>query len=336
MIKKILLSLLISFFTLSLLIGITSYWAYQQIEQYVNAPLMLTKAEELQVKSGMTITAVINQLAAKNIINNNWKIKIFLKLHPELTRIQAGFYEITKGQSFNQFLLALHNGKQKIFSVTLIEGKTIKEWQQELAKAPHLVLSDGSFANVLKNENDNDPVEGKFFPDTYHYTAGQNGELLLTQSYLAMKKTIDEAWKNRAKDSPLNSPYELLILASIVEKETGKSSERPLVAAVFSNRLKKRMRLQTDPTVIYGMGERYKGNITRKDLREKTAFNTYRINGLPPTPIAAPSKASILAAANPAHVKYLYFVSRNDGSHIFSYTLNEHNRAVNKYQRKFK
>jgi UPF0755 protein len=151
-----------------------------------------------------------------------------------------------------------------------------------------------------------------------------------------MQSNLAKAWKNRASDVRVKSAYELLILASIIEKETGQAIERPLISAVFNNRLKLGMRLQTDPTVIYGMGERFKGNITRKDLLEVTAFNTYKINGLPPTPIAAPSKAALEAAAHPAEVDYLYFVSRNDGSHVFSKTLTAHNAAVNQYQRKKK
>jgi len=219
----------------------------------------------------------------------------------------------------------------------LIEGKTIAEWQQTLSTTEHLAKNTDDFNQVLLQNGDTSGLpEGKFYPETFHYHADDNLQTILNRSYTMMQLSLAQAWEGRDPDLALSSPYELLIIASIIEKETGKPKERDWVSAVFNNRLKKGMRLQTDPTVIYGMGERYKGNITRKDLREATAFNTYKIDGLPPTPIAAPSRASLFAAANPAKVNYLYFVSRNDGSHVFSSTLKAHNNAVNEFQRKRK
>jgi len=174
-------------------------------------------------------------------------------------------------------------------------------------------------------------LEGQFLPETYFYSANQTDESILLRSHKALQKVLNEAWQNRAKDLPLKSPYEALILASIVEKETGHAPERPLIAGVFINRLKKRMRLQSDPTVIYGMGAAYDGNIRKKDLQTKTAYNTYRINGLPPTPIALASADAIRAVMNPAKTTALYFVAKGGGEHAFSNTLVEHNRAVRKY-----
>lgn len=168
-------------------------------------------------------------------------------------------------------------------------------------------------------------------PETYFYTAGTSGRDIIKRAYADMQTALQANWELRQKNLPLQSPYELLILASIVEKETGQASERAMIASVFENRLNKGMRLQTDPTVIYGMGDRYDGNIRKADLREPTPYNTYLIKGLPPTPIAMPGKAALLAAAQPEDSPYFYFVSRGDGSHVFSRTLSEHNRNVRKY-----
>ena len=332
-IKKILLAVVSSLLILSLLAGFGAYWGILKINDYAQSPLTLSAPQELQVTSGTTIRAIMRTLATQGLIDNDWRFKGLLKLHPELANIQAGLYEIKPNESLSSLLQKLNAGDEKSFSVTLIEGKTIGQWQQELKNQPHLVFSKDSFAKVLAEQNGRGNPEGQFFPDTFHYTAGQSSHDLLTLSYQKMQQELKSAWEGREKGLPLKSPYELLILASIVEKETGLKSERDWVAAVFINRLRKGMRLQTDPTVIYGMGESYNGNITRKDLRTKTPYNTYRINGLPPTPIAAPSKAALMAAAHPAKVSYLYFVSRNDGSHVFSNTLKAHNRAVNKFQR---
>jgi UPF0755 protein len=175
--------------------------------------------------------------------------------------------------------------------------------------------------------------EGQFFPDTYFFAAGSSDVALLKRAHRALETRLAAAWEKRASDLPLASPYEALILASIVEKETGNPSERPLVASVFVNRLRLRMRLQTDPTVIYGMGERFGGNLRKRDLEADTTYNTYTREGLPPTPIALPSQASLDAATRPAQTTYLYFVSRGDGTSAFSSSLAEHTRAVNRYQK---
>ncbi|MCE9678343.1 endolytic transglycosylase MltG [Shewanella sp. AS1] len=322
---------LLSILTLA---GVLLFWGYQSLISYGESSLKLNQSQELEVKRGGSLMQIAKGLEAQGIIQDSWKLKVLLKLHPELAHIRSGLYEITPDDTVNSLLEKLSSGKELVFSVTLIEGQTIKEWRALLQQQPRLTWQEDIFNQVLIAHGDNSGLpEGKFYPDTYHYVAGDDVKLVVEQSYLKMQAELDKAWQGRDKTIPLTSPYELLIMASIIEKETGKAEERPWISAVFTNRLRKKMRLQTDPTVIYGMGERYQGNITRKDLREATPFNTYRIKGLTPTPIAAPSGASLHAAAHPAEVDYLYFVSRNDGSHIFSNTLTEHNRAVDKYQR---
>ncbi|WP_076409512.1 endolytic transglycosylase MltG [Shewanella sp. UCD-KL12] len=332
--KKILISLLGLFFTLSLLAGGAGIWVYQSVMDYSQSPLNLTQSEDLQLHRGTSFNQLVTDLETKALIKDAWKLKVLVRIDPQLAKIRSGYYELNPGETVNQLLLKLTQGKEKIFSVTLVEGQSIKEWSAILQALPHSQFDPQVFNQVLAENGDDSALpEGKFFPDTYHYVAGENIRSIVQQSYLKMQQQLNAAWESRDEDLPLKTPYELLIMASIIEKETGKASERPWISAVFANRLNKGMRLQTDPTVIYGMGESYQGNITRKALREHTPFNTYRINGLTPTPIAAPSGASLLAAAQPADVNYLYFVSKNDGSHVFSRTLTEHNRAVNKYQR---
>lgn len=332
--------ILIASFTLLALLTLAcsvGYWGYRTIIDYSQTPLALTEARELTIPRGMSVHQLAQQLETDGVIQDKWKLKWLLKLRPELAKIRTGLYEIAPAQTLTDLLNDLVAGKVKTFTVTLVEGKTITEWQQQLASAPHLQFIPEVFSAVLKELGDDSALpEGKFFPDTYHYTADSDAKVLLSQSYKIMQQELAKAWAEREPGLPLTSPYQMLILASIVEKETGQAFERDQIAGVFINRLNLGMRLQTDPTVIYGMGDRFKGNITRKDLAEATAFNTYRISGLPPTPIAAPSKASLQAVSKPAKVSYLYFVSRNDGTHVFSTTLEEHNRAVNIYQRKKK
>ncbi|QFU22457.1 endolytic transglycosylase MltG [Shewanella eurypsychrophilus] len=332
--KKIMIALIATCFTLLTLAGGVGIWGYKVVSDFATSTLNTSESQELVLKRGTSFSYLVSTLEQRDLITDGWKLKALVKLKPELAKIRSGFYEIHPGESVTQLLTKLIKGEEKVFSVTLIEGQSIKEWKQVLKALAHSQFDENVFDLVLQENGDESGLpEGKFYPDTYHYVAGDNIKSIVQQSYKKMLQELDAAWALRAEDLPLTSPYELLIMASIIEKETGKASERPWISAVFANRLNKGMRLQTDPTVIYGMGDSYKGNITRKALREHTPFNTYRINGLTPTPIAAPSGASLIAAAQPADVHYLYFVSKNDGSHVFSKTLTEHNRAVNKYQR---
>ncbi|MEI6859214.1 MAG: endolytic transglycosylase MltG [Shewanella sp.] len=332
--KKIIVTLTVCCFALLTLAAGLGIWGYKNIIEFSQSPLNITESQDLMLKRGTSFSHLVSTLEQRKIITEGWKLKVLVKLKPELAKIRSGFYELQAGESLNELLIKLVRGEEKIFKVTLIEGQNINEWTKILQTLPHSVYDEGVFTKVLSEKGDNSGLpEGKFYPDTYHYLAGDNVGSIVLQSYNKMQQELEKAWAHRATDLPLNSSYELLIMASIIEKETGKASERPWISAVFTNRLNKGMRLQTDPTVIYGMGDSYQGQITRKALREQTPFNTYRINGLTPTPIAAPSLASLIAAAQPADVNYLYFVSKNDGSHVFSKTLSEHNRAVNKYQR---
>ncbi|WOT03797.1 endolytic transglycosylase MltG [Shewanella youngdeokensis] len=332
--RKFFIGFLVTTFTLLTIATVGGYWGYQSILAFGQSPLNTLNKLDLEIKRGTSFNQFSNILVEKTLIDDAWKLKLLVRLTPRLANIKSGLYEVSPQDTVNSLLEKLVSADEKSFSFTLIEGQTVKEWSLMLAQQQRLKFDLNVFNEVLKNNGDDSGlVEGKFFPETYHYRANATANHFIQTSYLKMQTELNKAWDTRQEGLPLKSPYELLILASIIEKETGQASERPWIAAVFINRLRKGMRLQTDPTVIYGMGERFNGNITRQDLREKTAFNTYRINGLPPTPIAAPSLAALNAAANPADVEYLYFVSKNDGSHIFSKTLSEHNRAVNKYQR---
>jgi UPF0755 protein len=233
-------------------------------------------------------------------------------------------------------LRKLVNGEEALRSVTLVEGWTFRQVMEALRKAEQLKpqtqgMTDEAIMAALGLPGA--AVEGRFFPDTYTYSKGSADLAVLKRAAHAMDKKLAWAWAQRLPQSPLKTPEEALILASIVEKETGKGSDRPMVSSVFNNRLRIGMRLQTDPTVIYGLGEAFDGNLRKRDLLADTPWNTYTRAGLPPTPIAIPGKASLLAAVQPAQSKALYFVARGDGTSAFSATLDEHNRAVNKYQR---
>ena len=253
--------------------------------------------------------------------------------------LKAGEYQLNPGLTSSELLAVLVSGKAKQYSITFPEGWTFKQIHKEInhnSKIKHTLdkLADTAILAQLGG-NENHP-EGLFFPDTYHFDKNTTDISLLQRAYFKMQQTLKEEWENRASDLPLKTPYEALILASIVERETGAPSERQAIAGVFIRRLRKGMLLQTDPTVIYGMGENYKGDIRYKDLKTATPYNTYVIKGLPPTPIAMPGKEAIHAALHPAAGNSIYFVSRGNGSHVFSATLKDHNHAVNTYQRKSK
>jgi len=254
----------------------------------------------------------------------------------EARQIKAGNYEITQGTTPRSLLRKLVRGDEALRAVTLVEGWTFKQVRSALLKEEQLTHDTrGIEPDLIMKSLDRPGLhpEGRFFPDTYTYAKGSSDFAVLKRALRAMDKKLAAAWAQRAPDTPLTSPEQALILASIVEKETGRASDRPLIAAVFSNRLKIGMMLQTDPTVIYGLGDQFDGNLRRRDLQTDTPWNTYTRAGLPPTPIAMPGKSALLAAVQPAPSKALYFVARGDGSSEFSADLAAHNRAVNKYQR---
>ncbi len=251
-------------------------------------------------------------------------------------RIRAGSYAITAGTTPPQLLDKMVQGAETYESVRLIEGWTLRQFRAALARAPNLkqasaAMDEGQLMAAIGAPGVG--AEGRFFPDTYVYGRGVSDLTVLRRAHASMQSRLDAAWAARADGLPLRNADEALILASIVEKETGTPSDRALIAGVFINRLRIKMPLQTDPTVIYGVGEAFDGNLRKRDLLADTPFNTYTRNGLPPTPIAMPGAAALRAALNPAATKALYFVARGDGSSVFSATLDEHNRAVNTYQR---
>ncbi|MCK3655224.1 aminodeoxychorismate lyase [Pasteurellaceae bacterium Macca] len=329
MFKKLLLSLLI--------IGGTAVGvAYYKINQLGNHPLTMPKDQFLVVEKGTSSQKLANLLTSQGIIDSadSFLLPYLIRFHPEFNQFKAGVYALNEVQDVKGLLQHLNSGKEVQLNVQLIEGKTFKAWREQLAKAKYL-------KQTLKEKNEAEiatllgipqgKVEGWLAPDTYRYAPYSSDLDLLKRAYQKQQKDLDSAWQNRAENLPLANPYEMLILASIVEKETALAKERPQVASVFINRLKIKMPLQTDPTVIYGMGERYQGNITKKDLQEATPYNTYVINGLPPTPIAMPSLASLQGVAKPDETPYLYFVADGSGGHKFSKTYAEHQQGVQQW-----
>ena len=251
-------------------------------------------------------------------------------------RIKAGNYEIPAGTTPQGLLQKLARGEETLRALTLVEGWNFRQVRAALARDEGLrhdatVLDDAQLMDKLGRPGV--APEGRFFPDTYTYAKGSSELALLRRALHAMDRRLEAAWAQRASDTPLKSADEALILASIVEKETGLASDRAHIAGVFTNRLRVGMLLQTDPTVIYGLGEKFDGNLRKRDLQTDTPWNTYTRAGLPPTPIAMPGKASLLAAVQPQATRALYFVAKGDGTSHFSASLDEHNRAVNRYQR---
>ncbi|TRW49796.1 endolytic transglycosylase MltG [Aliidiomarina halalkaliphila] len=263
---------------------------------------------------------------------NQWAVRLFM---PN-ARFQAGVYALNDGETPAQLWTRFARGNQHLFSITFVEGSEFKHWQAQLEAHPYIrsQLGDTPVSEIMSIlGSDHGHPEGLLFPDTYRFYAGTTDLRIYQQAFQRMQTVLQQEWEQRDRTVPLSTPYEALVLASIVERETGATHERGLVASVFVNRLHTGMRLQSDPTIIYGLGDRYRGVIYRSDIQEHTPYNTYRIDGLPPTPIAMPGAAAIRATLQPESSEYYYFVSRNDGTHVFSRTLAEHNRAVNQYQR---
>ena len=291
----------------------------------------------LEVRPGASLASVARKLAADGVIPHPAALTLLARAKGVDRTIKAGQYEFEPPLDLAGLLARLTQGDVMQTSITFVEGTTAAELLRRVAAEPSLA---STLAGRPEEEIraalavDAPSLEGQFFPDTYFYAAGSGDRALLARARRQLAERLDAAWARRAPGLPLASPYEALILASIVEKETGRPADRPLIASVFVNRLKRGMRLQTDPTVIYGMGERFDGNLRKRDLETDTPYNTYTRDGLPPTPIALPSQASIDAVVDPPASPYLYFVARGDGTSEFSANLADHNRAVAKYQRR--
>ena len=338
--KKFFVFLLI----LLLILGGVGFWGYQKLTEFVHTPVNVTQDQLLTIERGTTGSKLAALLEQEKILEHADLLPWLLKLQPQLNKVKAGTYSLTGVKTLQDLLDMINSGKEAQFSVKFIEGKTFKEWRKNLENAPHLkqtlqgksdeeIMALLDIPAVAKAVYEWNNMEGWLYPDTYNYTPNSTDLELLKRSTTRLQKALDKAWNERDENLPLADPYQMLILASIVEKETGIAEERPQVASVFINRLKANMKLQTDPTVIYGMGESYTGNIRKKDLETITPYNTYMIEGLPPTPIAMVSESALQAVAHPAKTDFYYFVADGSGGHKFTRNLNEHNKAVQEYLR---
>ena len=328
MIKRVL-----QFFSLLTVLACVSVaGAYVYVSSWLKKPVVESDTLFV-VERGESFSGVIHRLTEQGLIDQPLLLKAYGRLTGKDTGLVAGEYNIEPGTTVVGLVDHLSSGDVIQHSVTLVEGRTLaenlQEWSQtRLEKV--LADGDGKIGAILKI--DAPSPEGLFFSDTYYFEAGDTELSILRRAHQRLLDVLDEEWKGRQEGLPLKTPYEALVMASIVERETAVPAERSIIAGVFIRRLQKGMRLQSDPTVIYGMGDAYDGRIRRRDLNTRTPYNTYRINGLPPTPIASVGRESIHAVLHPADGMALYFVARGDGSHKFSNTLAEHNRAVRKYQ----
>lgn len=313
-----------------------SYW---QIQRFAATPLTIRQETIYTLPAGTGRVALEAQLESQHLIPQSIWFGPLLRLEPELARFKAGTYRLEKGMTVRALLELLASGKEAQFPLRLVEGQRLSEWLSELRSAPYIrhTLKDDQFATLAAALNiDPRMLEGNFYPDTYLYTANTSDVTLLQRAHTRMTTLVDKLWQDRMENLPYKNPQEMVTMASIVEKETAIGTERARVASVFINRLRTGMKLQTDPTVIYGMGDNYTGTLTRKDLETPTDYNTYTISGLPPGPIAVPSKASLEAAAHPEKTDYLYFVADGKGGHTFTTNLASHNRAVQVYRQTLK
>ena len=321
---------------LMLLLCIGIYVAYQDYLLFLSTPVTAEKwPVRIAVKPGSNFSHLVNDLHDRQLIEHRKYLSWYARSENLAHRIKAGNYEFSEGITPVQLLEKIVNGEVIQYSFTIVEGWTFRQMLSALHRHSNIDkklagLGDEEITGALSLPNKH--PEGQFLPDTYLFPEGTTDIQFLTRASRAIYRYLEAEWEKRDENLPLKTPYEALILASIVEKETGVASERPAIAGVFTRRLRKGMRLQTDPTVIYGMGTQFDGNIRRRDLKKDTPYNTYTRYGLPPTPIALPGKAAIHAVLHPADGNSLYFVAKGDGSHQFSATLEEHNRAVRRYQ----
>jgi len=319
------------------LAGLALGAAFWQQNEALHQPLNVTQEQLLDVPAGSTPTGVLNRLEADGVVKDAFWLRLYWRFNLSGQSLHSGEYRMTPGMDAQSLLTLWQRGEVVQYSLTLVEGWNFRQVRAALAKQPKLEQTlTGLSDNELMARLGHPDVypEGRFFPDTYRYVRGMSDVELLKQAYNRLDEVLDEEWARRAADVPYVDPYQALIMASLVEKETGVPQERGQIAGVFVRRLRLGMLLQTDPTVIYGLGERYNGKLTRAHLKEATPYNTYVIAGLPPTPISLVGREAIHAALNPVSGSSLYFVARGDGSHVFSADLDAHNAAVREYQLK--
>lgn len=324
----------------ALVLAAALYALIADYQRFLDTPIQ-TSVDNfvLVVKPGMGIQEIIQELASRQpgLLRSPLYLASYARLQGLSTKLKAGEYAITSALTPRSLLDQIVSGRVVQYPLRVVEGWTFQELRRALAAHPKVVqtLRDVSDADLMARlGRPGEHPEGRFFPDTYRFPAGTTDEAFLRRALAAMDRQLHKVWEGRAANLPLNEPYQALILASIVEKETGLPEERPAVAGVFTRRLQKGMLLQTDPTVIYGLGAAFDGDLRRRDLTTDTPYNTYTRKGLPPTPIALPSAAALAAAVNPASGDALYFVATGTGGHTFSATLEEHQRAVRRYQLK--
>ena len=328
-------------FTL-ILIGIVSMAAaFKWYQWQLNQPLNIQNDYVLEIKKGQTLNSIAKTLIKDGVLDDDLILKLYSKRQKNSHLLKAGKYRLNTGLNIPALMDELIKGKVSLEKITIPEGLSFKEMLALLYSNENILATQKGKSTeelMLALGLANLHPEGRFLPETYSFAAGTSDVTLLKQANAALDKALNAAWEERSAHSQLKSPYEALILASIIERETGVFEEQPTISGVFHSRLSRGMRLQTDPTVIYGMGDRYTGDIRRSDLSTDTPYNTYTRSGLPPTPIALPGVNAIRAAVNPEQHNKLYFVATgdNDGRHIFSATLEEHNRAVKQYLRKYR
>ena len=333
-IRRVLLvgALLVVVLLAALAIGVS-----QGIRQIEQTPLSETDRPPLTVPSGSSFATVTAMLADRGLIDHPLPLRLYARWQGIAARIQAGEYAIPAGLSAAGLMRRMVDGDVIQYRLTIIEGWRIDELLAAVRSHPAIdrtLPADVAHSAVMEAiDRPDEAAEGRFLPETYRFPRGTTDVALLRRANRDLESTLESVWAQRADDLPLADADEALTLASIIEKETGQADERRRIAGVFIRRLKRGMRLQTDPTVIYGLGEGFDGDLRRRHLRADTPYNTYTRHGLPPTPIALAGRAAIEAAVDPAAGDSLYFVSRGDGSHVFSATLEAHNRAVRRYQR---
>jgi len=308
------------------------------LKQGVETPLRINEPTLFKVEKGASVNAVCRQFMKNDWLSECLTLKVSSKLNAVSSQIQSGTYQLQPEQTLKAAIALFVSGKTHQFPFTIIDGENIYQVLDKVSKSPYLIddVNDKSFIELSRALNIRaDTPEGYLAPDTYFVEAETSATAVLLRAVEKQKIRLEKVWSER-QPSRLKTPYELLKLASIVEKESALASERNTIASVFFNRLDEKMRLQTDPTIIYGIWKEYKGDIKRVHIKQKTPYNTYRINGLPPTPIANPSLGSLLAVAHPESTDYFYFVASGDGGHVFSKTLAEHNKALRAYLAKQK